>query len=296
MAVAARLEHSRELARLARRPARLHCNTPWGLSQGATIYAEGVVAHTTAGHGGFKLSAKRNVQIHTVLRRDSGFYEEDAEWAIVALTFPDLFTAFERKCADKTIRDCWPDAWEAIFGRSSLPVNPWRKIAARGGRRDHGVEERRFLVPSADYKAGCFGFVINESGTRFTKAHRASRHGREGCRMTSRDHHVALRRMEDACRQTRHQIDMIERQIIRKMTALIPSLGRRRPGYRGRPPERHAFLNRYRTGLAAITTERQPEIDALSRKLARQEAAIASLRARAPLLRGSGQTGGASRR
>nr|AAZ50562.1 orf_Bo179 [Agrobacterium tumefaciens] len=102
--------------------------------------------------------------------------------------------------------------------------------------------------------------------------------------MTSLDHHVALRRMEYACRQTRHQIDMIERQIIRKMTALIPSLGRRRPGCRrGRPPERHAFLSRYRTSLAAITAERQPELDALSRKLARQEVAIASLRARAPL-------------
>ena len=35
-----------------------------------------------------------------------------------------------------------------------------------------------------------------------------------------------------------------------------------------------------RSHLAAITTERQPEIEALSRKLARQEAAIASLRAR----------------
>lgn len=103
---------------------------------------------------------------------------------------------------------------------------------------------------------------------------------------------VELRRMEDACRQTRHQIDMIERQIIRKMTSLIPSLGRRRTGYRcGRAPEPDAFLTRYRTSLAAITAERQPEIDALSRKLAREEAAIASLRVRAHLPDGAGQTG-----
>lgn len=92
-----------------------------------------------------------------------------------------------------------------------------------------------------------------------------------------------LRRMEDACRQTRHQLDMIDRQITAKMTALIPSLGRRRTGYRrGRPPEAEAFLARYRSNLAAITAERQPEIDALTRKLVRQEAAIATLRARAP--------------
>jgi hypothetical protein len=41
-----------------------------------------------------------------------------------------------------------------------------------------------------------------------------------------------------------------------------------------------AFLERYRANLAALTTERQPEIDALTRKLARQDAAIAALRAR----------------
>jgi hypothetical protein len=110
--------------------------------------------------------------------------------------------------------------------------------------------------------------------------------------ISSIDHHVELRRMENACRQTRHQIDMIERQIIRKMTALIPSLGRRRSAYRrGRRLEPDAFLNRYRTNLAAITTERQPEIDALSRKLARQEAAIASLHARTALSGNVGQTG-----
>ncbi len=92
---------------------------------------------------------------------------------------------------------------------------------------------------------------------------------------------MELRRMEEACRQTRRQLDMIERRIIRKMTALIPSLSPCRSGYRrGRPPDPDAFLCRYRSHLAAITTERQPEIEALSRKLARQEAAIASLRAK----------------
>jgi hypothetical protein len=42
-----------------------------------------------------------------------------------------------------------------------------------------------------------------------------------------------------------------------------------------RRPIRQAFLERYRSQLAALTAERQPEIDALSRKLARQEQAIA---------------------
>ena len=95
------------------------------------------------------------------------------------------------------------------------------------------------------------------------------------------DGHALLRRMEEARRQTQRQLDMIDRQIIRRMTALIPQLGRKRVGYRrGKPADPSAFLERYRSNLAAITAERQPEIDALSRKLARQDAAIEALRER----------------
>ncbi|HXV30095.1 MAG TPA: hypothetical protein VD840_07180 [Sinorhizobium sp.] len=97
----------------------------------------------------------------------------------------------------------------------------------------------------------------------------------------SPERQALLFRMEEACRQTQRQLDMIDRQITARMTALIPSLGRRRSGYRrGKPPAPEAFLARYRSSLAAITAERQPEIDALSRKLARQEAAIAALQVR----------------
>ncbi|WP_373424751.1 hypothetical protein [Mesorhizobium sp. SARCC-RB16n] len=69
---------------------------------------------------------------------------------------------------------------------------------------------------------------------------------------------------------------MIDRQITRCMTALIPQLQPRQSGYRrGRAPDASAFLERYRSHLAGLTAERQPEIDALSRKLARQDLAIA---------------------
>ncbi|WP_457578171.1 hypothetical protein [Ensifer adhaerens] len=90
-----------------------------------------------------------------------------------------------------------------------------------------------------------------------------------------------LTRMEAARRQTQHQLDLIDRQITRKMTALIPELGRRQPGFRrGKAMAPGAFLERYRANLAALAAERQPEIDALNRKLARQDAAITALRAR----------------
>lgn len=186
-------EHQRERQALARREIFTSVDTPWGMSQRTTVYAEGIDFHTTAGHGGFKLSAERNRDVHPQLRSKDGFYEEDIAWAIVAITFPHLFTAVERQCAERSIKDWWPDAWETIFGTIMVPGESYVKdrrafeakhaddwivisalrsahhtgmtevVATRGGKRDPHIEERRFLVPSSDYEIGRFGFVIDEA-------------------------------------------------------------------------------------------------------------------------------------
>ncbi len=184
-------EHSRELRALARPTVRMNCSTPWGPSQGATVYTDGIVSHTTAGHGGFKLSNERNAKIHPMLRCADGWYEGDAAWAAVALAYPNLFSGYERKCADRTVRDTSPDAWEAIFGRPLAPGESHEKdrraferehasdwivisalrsdhrigmtevVATIGGVRATHAQERRFLLPSDEYAVGRFGFVID---------------------------------------------------------------------------------------------------------------------------------------
>jgi len=186
-------KHRRELALLNRVQTRMSWSTPWGASQMATIYAEGIVSHVTAGHGGFKLSAERNSKVHPMLRSSDGFYEEDCCWAAVAIAFPNLFTAYERRVAEKTLKDGEPDAWEAITGDMLAAGEPLEKdrqafeaahaenwivisalrsdhhpgmtevIATRGGKRDHHIGERRFLVPTTEYAIGRFGFVIDEA-------------------------------------------------------------------------------------------------------------------------------------
>lgn len=185
-------EHQREKRALGRREIRSTASTPWGPSQGGTLYAEDVVFHSTAGHGGIHLSATRNRMVHPMLRAEGGWYEEDEAWAIVAITFPHLFTGFERRCAEQTIKDSWPAAWETIFGTILGPGESREKdrrafeqrhagdciviaaitshhekgmvevVATMGGRRGPGTEERRFLVPTDEYRVSRFGFVIDE--------------------------------------------------------------------------------------------------------------------------------------
>ncbi|CAG0965735.1 hypothetical protein GPROT1_01161 [Gammaproteobacteria bacterium] len=184
-------EHQREKRALRRREIRSRAHTPWGPSQGATVFAEGIICHSTAGHGGFHLSGARNTSVDSRLRKRDGWYEEDAEWAIVAITFPHLFTGFERRCAEQTLKDSWPDAWEAIFGTVLRPGESRKKdrrafearhagdwvvvsairsqhhdgfvevIATLGGGRGEGIERRRFLVPAGEYEVGRFGFVVD---------------------------------------------------------------------------------------------------------------------------------------
>lgn len=131
-------QHQQQRAALGRSEIFSRANTPWGVSQGATRYAEGVVSHSTAGHGGFELSPERNARIHPSLRTTDGFYEEDCAWAAVAQALPDLFTDLERSSADATIRNWYPDAWEAIHG---TPLEP--------GQSSEGDRHRRYDGPSS---------------------------------------------------------------------------------------------------------------------------------------------------
>ena len=184
-------QHQREKATLRRLEFSTRAHTPWGASQGATIYAEGITCHSTASHGGFHLSAERNRKVHPMLRAKGGWYEEDSCWSIVAFTFPHLFTSFERRFAERSLKDGWPDAWESITGTLLAPGESYEKdrqaferkyandwvvisaitsrdhpdmvevIATLGGRRVSKQAQRRFLVPSSEYSVGRFGFVID---------------------------------------------------------------------------------------------------------------------------------------
>jgi hypothetical protein len=137
--VAENAEHQRQRTALARRDVSSRATTPWGTSQHATIYADGVICHSTASHGGFHLDAEHNAKVHPGLRTRGGWYEEDCAWVAVAQAFPELFTDFERRCADRTIREWYPDAWEAIHERRLEPGESHEKDC-RAFERDHASD------------------------------------------------------------------------------------------------------------------------------------------------------------
>ncbi|SER00490.1 DUF7007 domain-containing protein [Sphingobium sp. YR768] len=189
--VAEQVEHRRETIALDRQHRASDRWSPWGASQGGSVYAEGVVFHTTASHGGFKLDDACNAAMPAALRVEGGWYEEDCDWAMVAFGFPELFTAYERRIAEKTLRDTYPERWEAVHGRPLAPgesfsndrrlfelahAQDWivvsasrslsspgfvQCVAALGGKRDR-QPLRCFLVPDEEYRPGPHGFVIDE--------------------------------------------------------------------------------------------------------------------------------------
>lgn len=184
-------EHRRQISMLGRRPGIAGISTPWGRSDSAEIYGEGVVFHTTPSHGGIKLDRARNAAMPAALRIAGGWYEEDSEWARVAAAFPDLFTDYERRHADDTLRNWYPDCWEAVHGRKLAPgesrtkdqlrfladhASDWIVVSARTSAAHPGMvdcvaarggdyatpERRRYRVPAGEYDHRPFGFVIDE--------------------------------------------------------------------------------------------------------------------------------------
>jgi len=91
-----------------------------------------------------------------------------------------------------------------------------------------------------------------------------------------------LRRMESAHRQTRAHLERIERQIsarAERMTTTAKAKARRYP--RGGSRWTRSDEAMFRACVDELSFERRGEIDALNRKLSRQERAILAVRAKA---------------
>lgn len=101
-------------------------NTPWGQAQWARTWAPGIISYSTASHGGFHLSRTRLAEMPAKYRRENietfwyapdGWYEEDCEWCVVILSFPEFFPPDEVEEAQNTF-----ERWYAAKVKTSLEV------------------------------------------------------------------------------------------------------------------------------------------------------------------------------
>ncbi len=173
--------------------------TPWGTSDYSRKYARGLIFYGTPGHGGYHLSPTVNAKVNEAWRRSSGWYEEDCEWAIVALTFPEHFSE-HLEHAKETAKCYYPHQYEAVTGEAvrleestvlreerdlTLHAESWIALSAfgdwhqkvpkgmvgvyarKGGDRRFlsPAGERWFLVPAEEYsdpaRRCSLGFIVD---------------------------------------------------------------------------------------------------------------------------------------
>lgn len=116
--------------------------TPWGAAQQQRQIAPGIVEVSTASHGGIHLNADLNARVHQAWRDAAGWYEEDCEWAIVAVTFPQHFQGQRVEAhgctvveyAHDVLRRWFPGQYERVYrvsiGADESHVREEQQVAA----------------------------------------------------------------------------------------------------------------------------------------------------------------------
>jgi len=96
--------------------------TPWGKSDSSTKIARGIVSYSTPSHGGIHVSKGLLAKMPEPFRKTNGWYEEDCEWCMVALSFPQFFSDENVKAAHQTARQYFPDQYEAWMLIPSIAI------------------------------------------------------------------------------------------------------------------------------------------------------------------------------
>ena len=94
-------------------------NSPWGIPDHYTPVADGIVFVSTPSHGGYWLSPERERELKQELPgihtwgRSTEWFEEDCDWAYVALMWPEYFP-----------KEAFPAALGVLNGVLYMKENP----------------------------------------------------------------------------------------------------------------------------------------------------------------------------
>lgn len=109
-------------------------HTPWGESQQTKTIATGLIRVDTAGHGGYKLSPERWTELKSQFPSfspfagDAGWLEEDSDWCLAALLWPEHFSdrnvyyAVENARSDYLSKDT-AEFFKTIRGETVAKIN-----------------------------------------------------------------------------------------------------------------------------------------------------------------------------
>ena len=106
--------------------------TPWGKPDSIREIAPGIVRFDTPSHGGYWLSPERVAEMPKPLREFKPFaganwYEEDADWAIVCLAFPQHFPDDAIFAALTTVKHYKPELFAELVKDIDIPTGTWQQ-------------------------------------------------------------------------------------------------------------------------------------------------------------------------
>lgn len=152
--------------------------TPWGTADHTEELAPGILSTSTPSHGGYRLTAVRQMQLESRLPAGVGaqageesgghtWYEEDCDWSLVALAFPQHFPKdAEIRAAVRTV-ECSDRMFTGKHGcRQGIwaPMAAWLKSDEPQAK---AIRERvaRFEAAHADHwQSGSLGSVPHSAG------------------------------------------------------------------------------------------------------------------------------------
>ena len=96
-------------------------HTPWGGVQQQKQLFPGCWTVSTAGHGGFYVTRAVFEQMPEALREKTcagpQWFEEDCDWALVVVAFPQYFTPYEVYNAVRSVMEWNKEAW-TVYGQT----------------------------------------------------------------------------------------------------------------------------------------------------------------------------------
>lgn len=144
--------------------------TPWGYAQTKRQQAPGIWFVSTASHGGVWLAPDRQAEMPEALKQfkpwgesspGSPWYEEDCDWAIVALAFPGAFSESEIAAAWRTV-ETYQEAQPAFTAFKATP-NGQAVAQIVAGYLARAKELFRLGSHGTILGGGWYGILVNEA-------------------------------------------------------------------------------------------------------------------------------------